>query len=964
MSSIERVSVGRTCWTLILATLAVASGAQAAEQFYVLPDGRKVALQKSETEFAVTMRQGVDLAAGARRLASQGRGVIKDVPTAAHSRYKLLQVADTAGQRRELVRQDPAIEAVRPVYRFSGSDSPMMCSGTLVARVRRDTNPAERAELWRQYRLRELRPVGGVSDTFVLEPIDDDGEAVDVAALLAVDSRVRWSQPNFRSVRQPRQVTPSDQFYSRQWHLNNTGQLGGTQDADIDAPEAWLVAEGQDVLFGMFDDSCDVEHEDLRDRYKGNGQDPSLQFNDPDYDNPSPKQIFDRHGTAVMGLAVASANSLGVRGVAYLGRFTASRGLNELLTDEEVASVYTFARQEDVDVHINSWGALVPRPNAAVIEEAIRVAFREGRPLGDNNLGMVIVFAAGNSGVENVPGFDYSTMPEVIGVAASNDDDELASYSNYGPNINVLAPSADDFHGAMATTDNTDSGDFVEDGYNIGGFDEFGFPDLDNRGLYTGTFGGTSAACPVAAGVAGLVVSRNTLLTATDVRLILEHTCDQVNIAVADYNGITSRSPKYGYGRLNAKGAVDAASDSLTNGNRTWPDRPSGVAVTAGTLAWKAGVGSEEFLVVESTSPFGFIPLDGACYHQQQLGCGSVTLTALPNGVTALAPVSCNGACDLGEDQSAAFLLPGGKKYFGLYARSAIGRYSFGVSVDSEGNIIDGGPTVEDGGGNGGGTGGGGDVIEPEPPRVSINVSPLEGVSPLTVQFSGNAVSSRPIDQTSIAWDFDVGAGESIDADERTVSYTYVVPEGEKTFIARLSMKDEDGRAGTAQVQIRVRAGTSDESGGGGSSDVRIIVGVPGNIDADLDEGTSPFEVELKVDASSLAGTFVSVVWDLGDGTRASSQVVPHTYINTSGQPQVFPVTAIVTTALGAATIQVPATRLITVQSGTLPVDKPEVVLPGAGANGEGGRAGCSAIGLIPMLAMLSGLCLLRRRSS
>ncbi len=960
-----------------------AGTAAANDPAFVRPDGRKVALIRSTTEYGVVFGNTQSADACAKRVAAAGQGAMKSLEDAPDARVRILTVSKVSADRRELLHRDTAIREVRPVYRFAGADTPVISSGTIVVRLRHDLSDARRQQLWDDYTTEFGRPVSGMPNVYLLGPFAEDYDEVTLAERLADDARTVWAQPNFRTPLVTQQIAAPDGLVDKQWHLNNTGEFGGTPGADIDAPEAWVLAEGQDVLVGMFDDACDVDHEDLRGNYIGEGHDASLPSNADGFDDPRPKQIGDRHGTAVMGLAVARANSVGVRGVAYLARFTASRGLGELLTYEEIASVYTFARQQRVDVHINSWGLPWGVPSPAVITDAINLAFTDGRNKGDldgddndDPLGMVILFASGNDGVEIEAGFELATLRSVIGVGASNDADFRASYSNYGPEIGVLAPSDDDFHAGMVTTDNTDLPAGIENGFNVGGFSaDTGLAEIDAEGNYTDSFSGTSAACPVAAGVAALVLSKNQVLTATDVRLILEHTADPVSPGDAHYHGITSRSLKYGYGRLNAGGggdklgAVEATVQSLTNGNRTWPDRPANVVVQTPFIRWQQNFGTDEFLVLQSDTEFGFIPEDGLCYDSQQLGCGSATIEPLPEGVEVLT-VGCEltcaadetPACEEGADQCALFLIPAGKKYFGIYGRSSIGRYSFGVAADSDGNVLDSGIIGE---GEGGGTDPG--TTQPSGPAVTISATPLEGFSPLEVNFKGNAVSELPIDESQTAWDFDVDDSILVNTNKRTTSHTYTVATGQsKTFVARLTMFDVADNSGFAEVAIRVHGeqidGGEDPTGTG---DIRIVVGIPGNPGSDVDTGTSPFEVLLSIDSSGLAGTLLSVAWDLGDGERATGLVVPHTYVNEGETALRIPITATVTTQTsGGTTISTPASRIITVESGEAPIDVGDPHLPGTGTQGGGeSTTPCSGVGIIPLLFGLVSLMWMRRRT-
>jgi subtilisin family serine protease len=125
---------------------------------------------------------------------------------------------------------------------------------------------------------------------------------------------------------------PSDPMFDQQWALNNTGQSGGTPDADVDAPEAWDIATGGLTILGdtivvaIVDGGCELNHEDLTywlnyAEIPNNGVDDDNNGYIDDYrgwnayDNNG-NVPSDFHGTHVSGIAAAHGNNgLGVSGI-------------------------------------------------------------------------------------------------------------------------------------------------------------------------------------------------------------------------------------------------------------------------------------------------------------------------------------------------------------------------------------------------------------------------------------------------------------------------------------------------------------------------------------------------------------------------------------------------------------------------------------------------------------------------
>ncbi len=151
--------------------------------------------------------------------------------------------------------------------------------------------------------------------------------------------------------------------------------------------------------------------------------------------------------------------------------------------------------------------------------------------------GMLVAKASGVA--TSKPGISYPASNQyAISVGASTDFGLRSDYSQFGPNLDLLAPSSGGEKGISTTDRMGRNGD-----------------DPNN---YSHSFGGTSAATPLASGVAALMLSRNPQLTAVQIRTLLRQTCTRIG----DEPYTAGRNDYYGYGRIDAKAAVMAAGSS------------------------------------------------------------------------------------------------------------------------------------------------------------------------------------------------------------------------------------------------------------------------------------------------------------------------------------------------------------------------------------------------------------------
>lgn len=253
-------------------------------------------------------------------------------------------------------------------------------------------------------------------------------------------------------------IMPSDIGFASQWSLNNTGQTGGTPDADIDAPEAWaaLGTGSSSITVAVVDTGVMRNHPDLVDNMwlnageiPGNGRDDDgngyaddrYGYDFYNYDGSVyDVEDGDQHGTHVAGIIGASANNgLGVSGVnwdvtimpvKFLGPWGGG--------DFEGAEAIVYAVDNGADVINCSWGG---GGDSEVLGDALDYAAEHG---------VLVVCAAGNWGEDQDAAGESRNFPSsydstaVVAVAATDHNDELADFSNFGAQfVDIAAPGVD-----------------------------------------------------------------------------------------------------------------------------------------------------------------------------------------------------------------------------------------------------------------------------------------------------------------------------------------------------------------------------------------------------------------------------------------------------------------------------------------------------------------------------------------
>lgn len=373
-------------------------------------------------------------------------------------------------------------------------------------------------------------------------------------------------------------IIPNDPDFSSQWHLNQTN------DADIDAPEAWDIGMGgANIILSILDTGVRWWHKDLagsnadnadRNTILGNmwintdelgnanpdvdedgngynddwigwdfvtGSPQSYTWEDEDYDvEDNDPRDYNGHGTHCAGNSAINNNNRGLCSAA--GGWGESGGLGNgikimplrmgwsdkwlgmfecgYVSMDFAANAFLYAENNGANIASCSWGCSYYGP----LEDGINMFLYGTTSPGGSDPKLRLIFkSAGNDENEET---DYMTArSDIIAVSATNESDNAADFTSYGTWVDICAPG-----------NNINS--THHDHYN---------PDVDDYEVYSGT----SMSSPMAASVAGLVWSHNASLTAAEVEDILYQSADDIEDKLdAKYQ------TKMGAGRLNAYEAV------------------------------------------------------------------------------------------------------------------------------------------------------------------------------------------------------------------------------------------------------------------------------------------------------------------------------------------------------------------------------------------------------------------------
>jgi len=344
-----------------------------------------------------------------------------------------------------------------------------------------------------------------------------------------------------------RALTPNDPELDQQWYLEQ-----------IQAYDAWDQTTGSNtVIVAILDSGIDLDHPDLKNNLwtnpneiaddgldnDGNGYIDDIHGWDfIDDDNQPEPNLYEPyineavvHGTLIAGIiAAATNNGQGGAGIGWEVKIMPIRIIDGLGTGSslDAANAVDYAVANGAKVINSSFSGYLIDPN---YKQSIRDAYRAG---------VAVVAAVGNGGDDGNGDLDQNPMYPacyervdgqdwVIGVAATDANDEKSSFSNYGSCVDISAPGENIFGPVFVDT--------IEPA------------DLELQEYYLSGTNGTSVAAPQVAAAAALLLSLYPTLSVSDLQTVMQLSVDPVAIGTA-YAG------EMGAGRLNIDRALSIVS--------------------------------------------------------------------------------------------------------------------------------------------------------------------------------------------------------------------------------------------------------------------------------------------------------------------------------------------------------------------------------------------------------------------
>lgn len=435
------------------------------------------------------------------------------------------------------------IEFIGSVLQRADNKTYQIYTGNLFLKFKDGVSEKEKEQFFKQYNLEKKLEMGFDSNSFFLEPKDDNRSKE------IFERCIEYLDNDLIELCHPELVVKRKSFQPSLASVDPTIKADWASEM-IELESAWKSSKGKNVKICIIDDGIDHRH---------------LAFSDPekiilakdmfDEDNTFASHKFDTeiHGTACA--SIASSSDPKAPGIAPESKLMIirSKGLGSVYESEAIV----WAAKQGADIISCSWGPSDGnlfdesddnRPEHPLPDHT-RMAIEFAAKKGRNGYGCLIFFAAGN-GNEPLRLDGYASNDNVMAIGAVNKEYRSSSYSDYGYPLFCCFPSSE-----ILIDKNKE---VVHTSYGLVAADRLGKPGYSETDYFY-SFGGTSAACPGMAGVAALMLSIAPDITIKQARKILSSSCILPLDTDKTYNAY------YGHGIINAALVVKKSKEFATH---------------------------------------------------------------------------------------------------------------------------------------------------------------------------------------------------------------------------------------------------------------------------------------------------------------------------------------------------------------------------------------------------------------
>jgi hypothetical protein len=478
--------------------------------------GEEISISKSKTKAAVRFKPGMKEQSKRKTAANEK---IRD--------FEIVTVKRGLDNKLDAMRARPDVSIGTHVWIINDDEgSGLIPTGHLYIEFKPGTAYEKQMETLDEFALNIRQVVS--PEAYRVTATPESPNPVKCAMLLQKKKHVLVAEPEFMT----KPVTedfmlPAGKFVNTQWHHENNGGQVPIIDtpnavfassqfkkgADAKIRQAWNVLQSTgapSIKIAVIDTGFDTDHPALR----GDGTKIRNSYNaanrsgdaSPWWQDDQGNWRVYSHGTSCAAVAAGAVDAQGVMGAAPNAKIIPIK--LDVLSDDAIYNAFEHAQLNGADIISCSLGFPDPVPLSTFIRNAIAKVAREGR----NGKGVPIFIAAGNANPRTnmLPRqiSDFATHPDVICVTASNSLDESSSYTFYGSNAFICAPSNGNDGVAITTATVKISGNSLVH-------------------TYTSKFGGTSSSTPLAAGACALMLTANPNLTLSQIKDILRTTTDK-----------------------------------------------------------------------------------------------------------------------------------------------------------------------------------------------------------------------------------------------------------------------------------------------------------------------------------------------------------------------------------------------------------------------------------------------------